>query len=488
MPMPSDKLIRMVFVRLAQITSGFTVSAILLYLSGQLSLAGLGLMLGAGIMVSYFVIEYEQRIIQRLLDYFVTKSEAGKRSETDEPDNREAHRQAQLPEQIKISQNAPLTELLWHVSHSEKMNLLQTGRLATEKDYLTDIIRNLPFPLIILDSRAYVTQCNIQATEMFDTVMQDKPIAFFLNDNDLIEKIEAATQAETNFAEAELSWRGHKKQHFAVLISNFSADDRHRTAMILIDRSAAKEAEQMRVDFVANVSHELRTPLTSVLGFVETLQGPAGEDPETRASFLNILKNQSERMIRLVADQLSLSSIERVESVQPETSAQLNLIAERVSVLLNQQAEAAECRIRLDMPDAAVIVRGDTDELTQMVQNLVENAIRYGAHAGEVRIIIHAEDRWADAPAGPSYACISIEDDGEGIDQIHIPRLTERFYRVDKGRSREKGGTGLGLAIVKHIVSRHRGHLQIDSEKGQGTRFSVFLPHADSSAFSDQNL
>ena len=140
------------------------------------------------------------------------------------------------------------------------------------------------------------------------------------------------------------------------------------------------------------------------------------------------------------------------------------------------------------MPDAAVIVRGDTDELTQMVQNLVENAIRYGAHAGEVRIIIHAEDRWADAPAGPSYACISIEDDGEGIDQIHIPRLTERFYRIDKGRSREKGGTGLGLAIVKHIVSRHRGHLQIDSEKGQGTRFSVFLPHADSSAFSDQNL
>ena len=253
--------------------------------------------------------------------------------------------------------------------------------------------------------------------------------------------------------------------------------DDERIAVLVMDMTLQRNLDKVRRDFVANVSHELRTPLTSVLGFVETLKGPAGEDKATRDKFLSIVESQSARMVRLVSDQLSLSSIERQEAKQPRTIIPVIPLAERVTEILAGQAEEHGIRINLISPDDEVMVIGDSDELTQMLQNLVENAIRYGQNSDEVRIIITADDTASvSAAQNIHYASIAVEDQGEGIDSSHIPRLTERFYRIDKGRSRDNGGTGLGLAIVKHIVNRHRGQLVITSEPGNGSRFCVLLP------------
>ena len=291
----------------------------------------------------------------------------------------------------------------------------------------------------MLDKRGYVIEFNMQATQLFGTLQHQKPIAFFIHDNEAIERIDAVTNGERHHDVVELTRRENKDQIFELLISNFSADDNLQTALILMDRSEAKIAETMRVDFVANVSHELRTPLTSVLGFVETLKGPAGEDKATRDKFLSIVESQSARMVRLVSDQLSLSSIERQEAKQPRTIIPLIPLAERVAEILAGQAEEHGIRINLILPDDEVMVIGDSDELTQMLQNLVENAIRYGQNSDEVRIIITADDTASvSAAQNIHYASIAVEDEGEGIDSSHIPRLTERFYRIDKGRSRDK--------------------------------------------------
>jgi two-component system phosphate regulon sensor histidine kinase PhoR len=244
----------------------------------------------------------------------------------------------------------------------------------------------------------------------------------------------------------------------------------------LRDIAAARRSDRMRADFVANASHELRTPLASLLGFVETLRGPARDDEAARDRFLAIMHEQATRMARLIDDLLSLSRIEMNEHVPPTGRVELGEALRRVAETLQQKAAARGMRIEVAVPAGLPPAIGDADELAQLFQNLVDNAIKYGRPETPVRVAARRADR--PLPGAEAAVAVSVADEGEGIAREHLPRLTERFYRVDTARSRAAGGTGLGLAIVKHIVGRHRGALEIASERGRGSTFTVRLPAA----------
>jgi two-component system phosphate regulon sensor histidine kinase PhoR len=240
-------------------------------------------------------------------------------------------------------------------------------------------------------------------------------------------------------------------------------------AMTLHDLTQARRLERMRSEFVANASHELRTPLASLLGFVETLQGPARDDPRARDKFLAVMHEQARRMARLIDDLLSLSRIERHLHVRPSARVDLAEVVAHVADSLAPLAQARGAAIRLEASPAPVA--GDRDELVRMAENLIENALKYGLRedrAGETIEVRVGVER--------GEAKLAVRDYGPGIAPEHLPRLTERFYRVDIGKSRAQGGTGLGLALVKHIVARHGGRLAIDSRLGEGAGFAVTLP------------
>jgi two-component system, OmpR family, phosphate regulon sensor histidine kinase PhoR len=240
------------------------------------------------------------------------------------------------------------------------------------------------------------------------------------------------------------------------------------------DISDVEQAADMRRDFVANVSHELRTPLTALLGFIETLRGAARDDPAARERFLGIMEREALRMNRLVGDLLSLSRVEAEERVRPTSRVDLAVLSASVLATLRGVAETAGVTMTLEASPGLPHVPGDADQLTQVLHNLVENAVKYGGNGKLVEVAVRRIEHDAQL-RGPAVA-VAVTDHGDGIDAIHLPRLTERFYRVDNHRSREKGGTGLGLAIVKHILNRHRGRLRVDSVRGKGSRFEVLLP------------
>ena len=244
--------------------------------------------------------------------------------------------------------------------------------------------------------------------------------------------------------------------------------------VLVTDRTRERSLEKMRADFVANSSHELRTPLSSLIGFIETLRGPAADDPGTQQRFLAIMAEQATRMQRLIDDLLSLSRIEISEHQPPDELLHLKPLLERILAGLEPMLTANANRIEVLLPTGLPMIPADPDQLTQLFTNLLDNAIKYGKKGGCVRLI--AARAGADARFEANGVLVSVSDDGPGIAREHIPRLTERFYRVDRGRSRAVGGTGLGLAIVKHVVNRHRGRLVIESAEGKGTTFTVWLP------------
>jgi two-component system phosphate regulon sensor histidine kinase PhoR len=238
----------------------------------------------------------------------------------------------------------------------------------------------------------------------------------------------------------------------------------------LTDRSEAHAAERMRVDFVANASHELRTPLATILGYAETLREQGGEiDAETRARFVAIVHDEARRMQRVVEDLISLSRIEAERFSAPTGILALAPLAELARDGYRRIAEERGSEIRIDAPPDLPPVSGDRSQILQLIENLVGNALRYGRPGTPVTVALRHED---------GMVRLIVADEGEGIAAEHIPRITERFYRIDASRSRALGGTGLGLSIVKHIVERHRGRLAVDSELGKGSRFHVLLPVA----------
>ncbi|WP_448661670.1 ATP-binding protein [Sphingomonas sp. CJ20] len=238
-----------------------------------------------------------------------------------------------------------------------------------------------------------------------------------------------------------------------------------RRVVHLVDRTGSYAAERMRVDFVANASHELRTPLASLLGYVETLSDEAGEDAEVRNRFLKIMYGEAQRMQRLIDDLISLSRIEAEKYRAPDQTVDLAELVGQVCRELSSSPRAADLVTQIG--DVAPL-RADPTQLSQLLHNVIGNAMKYGRHGTPVSVTVRAD--------GESMVRLIVADEGEGIPAQHIPRLTERFYRVDSGRSRSLGGTGLGLAIVKHIVERHRGRLDIASTVGKGTTVSILLP------------
>ncbi len=240
---------------------------------------------------------------------------------------------------------------------------------------------------------------------------------------------------------------------------------RHRLVH-LVDRTGNRAAERMRVDFVANASHELRTPLASLLGFIETLRDEAGEDPAVRERFLKVMNDEARRMQRLIDDLISLSRIEADKYRPPEQAVDLTAMVRAVcgELASTNPTRGADVVVDAD-PDVTVI--GDRAQLSQLLHNIFGNAMKYGRAGTPVEIRVRSRDAMAE---------LAVRDHGEGVAIDHLPRLTERFYRVDSGRSRALGGTGLGLAIVKHIVERHRGRLDIGSVVGDGTTVTVLLP------------
>jgi two-component system phosphate regulon sensor histidine kinase PhoR len=264
----------------------------------------------------------------------------------------------------------------------------------------------------------------------------------------------------TGLAELGRSWR---------LI--IRALDDHSVLVRMIDRSAAVSAEKMRVDFVANASHELRTPLSTIMGYAETL-GEEGELPtELRTRFGSTIREEAQRMLQIIEDLMSLSRIEADRFLAPNEMVTLDDIVEIAAGNAARLRGAAQCELVLDVAPGLPPVRGDRSQLLQVVDNLVSNAVRYGCTGPGSRVRVSAAQ-------ADGWVTVTVTDYGPGIPREHLPRVTERFYRVDPARSRESGGTGLGLAIVKHIVERHRGTLDIRSIVGEGTSVSVRLPAA----------
>jgi two-component system phosphate regulon sensor histidine kinase PhoR len=261
------------------------------------------------------------------------------------------------------------------------------------------------------------------------------------------------------------------------MVYAISSDD-GRSLLMFDDVTQARITERMRVDFVANASHELRTPLATLSGFIETLQGPAAEDEPARHRFLDIMQREAQRMSRLIDDLLSLSRIEIDKHVRPASLLSLQGIVAEVGRTLAMRLEADRRRLEINETPNLPRIMGDRDQILQVLHNLVSNSLKYGRSGTPITVTVAPEPA---APNQPASVRVSIADKGEGIAAEHLPRLTERFYRVDSQRSRQLGGTGLGLAIVKHIVERHRGRLEIESRQGEGTRVSVLLPQAQES-------
>jgi len=277
-----------------------------------------------------------------------------------------------------------------------------------------------------------------------------------------------------------------RTKQFSARIEPVELGDGRRGALLALrEQTEQVMIERMRSDFVANASHEIRTPLASIQGFIETLRGPARHDSNARDSFLEIMAQEADRMARLVDDLLSLSRIELAAHQPPRERCDLREVVTHAVERLRAAAKQGGVAIELDLPGNLPAVTGDADQLHQLFVNLVDNAIKYGGEGTVVRVTAAALDAApADSGAASGRPCvrIAIADQGPGIAPEHLPRLTERFYRVDTRHSRRLRGTGLGLAIVKHILRRHQGHLAIESRVGVGSTFTVLLPTAPGGA------
>ncbi|MDT0683911.1 ATP-binding protein [Roseicyclus sp. F158] len=335
----------------------------------------------------------------------------------------------------------------------------------------------IPQPLVLIGADMRIAAMNARASELFRVAGIGRHYATVLRNPAVLDAIDAVLKGDRPGTarfytgdSREGTWR----------VSAIPVRGDGGMMLSFEDVTDVEHAGQMRRDFVTNVSHELKTPLTALLGFIETLRGPAREDAAARDRFLEIMEKEAARMNRLVSDLLSLSRVETTERLRPTEKLSLREIAGTVVNAVRPMADAADVVLRLETEEgletSAFDVMGDPDQLQQIVLNLVENAIKYGASGGEVTIRLSLREREA-VFRGPGVQ-LDVIDKGEGFDPIHIPRLTERFYRVDTHRSREQGGTGLGLAIVKHIVSRHRGRFRIESAPGEGATFTILLPAA----------
>jgi two-component system, OmpR family, phosphate regulon sensor histidine kinase PhoR len=369
-------------------------------------------------------------------------------------------------------------------------------RAENERTFRVALINALPEPALYVDAQGKVEAANAAARGQFRFVGAEPLLTAVVRRPELLDAVDGARRdgAARFFEFVE---RGETDRYFTCVAAPISTADSRGVLVSMHDLTDIKRAEFARVDFLANASHELRTPLTSLAGFIETMRGPARNDPEAWDKFLDIMHNQAERMRRLISDLLSLSRIELIEHRAPDERSDIAAVVAEVRDALGPVAAERNISLIINGPSSA-FVTGVRDELSQVAQNLIDNAIKYSAVGGAVQIDLHAglsrEDattlagrQWVEAghmsivtlppkAVGP-FVVLRVSDDGPGIGRQHLPRLSERFYRVDPGRGLMKG-TGLGLAIVKHVVQRHRGELLVESEPGRGSAFGVVLPVA----------
>ncbi|WP_242130259.1 ATP-binding protein [Sphingobium sp. Sx8-8] len=330
-----------------------------------------------------------------------------------------------------------------------------------------DLLEGISDPLMLIE-RGRILSANRAAQRLLGAHIEGEDARIAIRHPAAAERLASLTpMAEPVMI--ELVGLGTRDQRWQMRIAPIGDHEQVRRLVHLADHSGAHAAEKMRVDFVANASHELRTPLAGILGFIETLADPdLGKDDETRQRFLKIMDGEARRMQRLIDDLISLSRIEAEKYRAPESAVDLSgLVAEVVGVFRTSHGERGrevEMEIAPDLP----AVQGDRAQLSQLLHNLIGNSVKYGRTGTPIRVALN------DGPSGMMRLCVA--DEGEGIGPDHLPRLTERFYRVDSGRSRAIGGTGLGLAICKHIVERHRGRMDIASVLGKGTTITVLLP------------
>ena len=345
------------------------------------------------------------------------------------------------------------------------------GQLLAANDA---IVERLPDPLLVLGQDREVRRANEAARIAYGNDM-----AAVLRHPDLRAAIDRAFE-QRQLQSIEFSLRVPVQREVAatIIFMDPPLADGGRAIVVLSDRSRERALERMRADFVANASHELRTPLAGLIGFIETLRGPASDDPPAQQRFLGIMAEQAERMNRLIDDLMSLSRIELSEHQPPAERVDLAELVEGVIAGFEPRIASQNVTLSLDLPQNLPPVTADADQLAQVASNLVDNALKYGKAGGVLRVSITRTEPGGRWPARAGLV-LSVQDDGRGIAREHLPRLTERFYRVDKARSRTgaaPSGTGLGLAIIKHILNRHRGQLGIESEEGKGSIFSVWLP------------
>lgn len=354
-----------------------------------------------------------------------------------------------------------------HVSHRGGLGSAPGGSGAVDALPLT-MLDGLPDAALVLDARGFVVAGN-HVAHGIATVVAGRPFSHWNRSPELLSAVERAVSTGIHqrchvrlFTPLERSLDVH-------VTPTAGAGDVHPPAVLVVLRDLTEQESltRMRADFVANASHELRTPLASLRGFIETLQGAAKNDPVAQARFLGIMQAQAERMSRLIEDLLSLSRIEMREHVAPTARVDLGAVVQDAVSTLEPKAKQAAIALDVQIASGSGDVVGDRDELVQVAQNLVQNAIKYGRRSGKVKVSVRREG---------NRLLLEVADDGIGIAPEHLPRLTERFYRVSAKDSKDRGGTGLGLAIVKHIVNRHRGELTISSAPGNGSIFTVALP------------
>ncbi|HLI99381.1 MAG TPA: ATP-binding protein [Bradyrhizobium sp.] len=347
-----------------------------------------------------------------------------------------------------------------------------------ESAAVSAIVAGMPDPAVLLDRAGRVIHLNAAAAQLAPALRKNELAQFALRSPEIIAALrEAIATAETRRA----TYLDHVPvdRWMELIITPvqvptlFGGADKCML-MTFHDQTPLRRVEEMRADFVANASHELRTPLAALSGFIDTLQGPARDDPKARDRFLGIMHAQATRMARLIDDLLSLSRVELSAHVRPDTLVDIVIIIRQVADGLEPLARERQVAIEIDLPETPVWIAGDREELLRLFENLVENALKYGASGGKVIVSLTS----AVSSEGQPEVRVMVRDFGPGIAPEHLPRLTERFYRVDVGDSRAQGGTGLGLSLVKHIVNRHRGRLLIESVLKNGAAFTACFPQA----------
>ena len=344
------------------------------------------------------------------------------------------------------------------------------------------VVAGMPDPAVLLDRAGRVIHLNAAAAQLAPALRKHELAQFALRSPEIVAALrEAIATSETRRA----TYLDHVPvDRWMELIVTpvpvptlFGGTDKCML-MTFHDQTPLRRVEEMRADFVANASHELRTPLAALSGFIDTLQGPAKDDPRARERFLSIMHAQATRMARLIDDLLSLSRVELSAHVRPDTRVDIVPIIRQVADGLEPLARERQVVIEINLPETPVSIAGDREELLRLFENLIENALKYGASGGKVIVSLVL----GMSGEGVPEVRVLVRDFGPGIAPEHLPRLTERFYRVDVGDSRSQGGTGLGLSLVKHIVNRHRGRLVIESVLKHGATFTACFPQAKPSS------